>query len=85
MYRLYVTKCLEEKTESENIAKEWLYRQVFNEEFNLSFYKPSVDTCDSFVKRLKESKSEIEIAQLKEGQTQHHEEAEKRYTRKKTG
>ena len=28
-------------------VKEWLYRKIFNEEFNLSFGYPRSDTCET--------------------------------------
>lgn len=42
MYNLYKDRCIEQ-----NIAyvKEWTYRKVFNNEFNLHFHHPRKDTC----------------------------------------
>lgn len=42
MYRLYVE-------ESDDPAKLSVYRQIFNYEFNLSFFKPKKDRCDKCV------------------------------------
>nr|CAI5822919.1 unnamed protein product [Callosobruchus analis] len=46
MYRLYLEECQENGFESENIAKEWLYAEIFNYEYNYSFKSPDNDTCD---------------------------------------
>jgi len=46
MYRLYLEECKECGFDSENIAKEWLYSQIFNYEYNYSFKSPDKDTCD---------------------------------------
>ena len=43
MYRLYVAK--HEPQADKPIVKEWLYRKIFNEQFNLSFGYPRSDTC----------------------------------------
>ncbi|KAJ8932840.1 hypothetical protein NQ314_014399 [Rhamnusium bicolor] len=67
MYKLYVEKCKTDNIEQSVIAKEWHYRKIFNEEFNLSFYNPSNDTCDDcdyFLKVLKERRSEEETAAI---------------------
>jgi len=34
------------KSGSKPVVKEWLYRKIFNEEFNLSFGDPRSDTCE---------------------------------------
>ena len=48
MYGLYLQKY--EPQVSETVAKphvkQWLYRKIFNEEFNLSFGYPCSDTCE---------------------------------------
>ena len=52
MYRHYVEEC---NAKGKAFSKEWLFRKVFNEEFNLSFKLPAVDTCDtcdSFIMKL---------------------------------
>ncbi|KAJ8936756.1 hypothetical protein NQ314_012176 [Rhamnusium bicolor] len=82
MYRLYIEKCTEEKIHENMTAKKWLYRKMFNEEFNLSFYQPSADTCDDcdyFIKILIENKSEVEKENSKGEQLKHHKEAQLRY------
>ena len=42
MYNLYVDSC---KENNKAYVKKWCYRKIFNEEFNISFHKPSTDTC----------------------------------------
>ena len=46
MYELYRSECMENNTPDENIAKSWLYSEIFNTEFNLCFKLPYNDTCD---------------------------------------
>ena len=43
MHRLYRVKY--ESQADKPVVKEWLYRKIFNEEFNLSFGYPRSDTC----------------------------------------
>ena len=43
MHRLYLSQ-YEESTNTPTV-KEWLYRKIFNEDFNLSFGCPRSDTC----------------------------------------
>jgi len=42
MYRLYVEQCKSNGTES---VSEWVYRRIFNTEYNLAFHVPKSDTC----------------------------------------
>lgn len=84
MYKQYVEKCENLKMPKDLIAKEWLYRDTFNTEFNLSFHAPGVDTCDDcdkYVKLLAETQDDIET--IKQQQQLHHEEADRRYQLKK--
>nr|CAI5856158.1 unnamed protein product [Callosobruchus analis] len=46
MYQLYHEEAIAANTLPKHIGKLWLYRHIFNAEFNLSFKKPSNDTCD---------------------------------------
>ncbi|KAJ8956579.1 hypothetical protein NQ314_006706 [Rhamnusium bicolor] len=46
MYMLYLTNCSENDIPKSKQAKEWLYRKIFNEDFNLSFHPLYNDTCD---------------------------------------
>lgn len=43
MYNLYNEECEKKRLRP---AKLWLYRKIFNEDFNLSFHLPDNDTCD---------------------------------------
>nr|CAI5862438.1 unnamed protein product [Callosobruchus analis] len=47
MYELYAAHCKETAMEESLVAKRWIYRDVFNKRFNLSFKAPEIDTCDS--------------------------------------
>ena len=42
MYREYLDWC---KERNEIPVKEWIYSRVFNDDFNLSFHQPKLDTC----------------------------------------
>jgi hypothetical protein len=46
VFKLYV-----EKFEENNVrhVNEWIYRKVFNEEFNLHFHHPRKDTCQNVI------------------------------------
>jgi len=46
MYQAYIDECEKSCIESKFQAKEWIYRKIFNEQFNLSFHHPYNDTCD---------------------------------------
>ena len=45
MYDLYVEKCQNEFDENYQPVSVSVYRHVFNEEFNMGFYKPKKDQC----------------------------------------
>ena len=49
MYDLYLKRYEPEvsETAAKPQVKEWLYRKIFNEEFNLSFGYPRSDTCET--------------------------------------
>lgn len=83
MYSLYVEECKQLNIE---YAKEWLFRQIFNQDFNLSFHSPDVDTCDvcdQYVCQLKNASTEEERKQIKEKQKTHTDEASLRYSLKR--
>lgn len=42
MYRLYIEMCREQNIE---YAKKNMYQNIFNSEFNISFFKPKKDLC----------------------------------------
>ena len=74
MYSLYLKQY--EADMEEPVIKEWLYRKIFNEEFNLSFGYPRSDTCetcDLLRISIQASKSEKDIAQY-QGQLAAHQE-----------
>lgn len=86
MYRMYQAECEENNVEQAHIAKEWLYAEIFNTEFNLSFKYPDNDTCDQcdhFLIKLREEPSIVEKETLQKEYDLHLEEASKRYKLKK--
>ncbi|KAK5642497.1 hypothetical protein RI129_008664 [Pyrocoelia pectoralis] len=86
MYNLYKSEC-EENNLSENvIAKEWLYCEIFNTEFNLSFKPPDNDTCDKcdfFLVSLRDSQTAEGKNAINTEYEEHLSEASKRYNLKK--
>ncbi|XP_046820766.1 uncharacterized protein LOC124425043 [Vespa crabro] len=71
MYSLYVGK-FEEKNQS--FVKEWIYRKVFNTEFNLNFYAPRKDMCqkcDLLKGKLEASSNEEENLHLRQSHDLH--------------
>lgn len=86
MYQLYLAKCEEDKIPKQGIAKFWLYKKIFNSEFNLGFKKPSNDTCDAcdkFTLQLKSTANEEEKLAIQLKYDEHLREAELRYTEKR--
>ncbi|KAK4880968.1 hypothetical protein RN001_004287 [Aquatica leii] len=85
-YNLYKSEC-EENNLSENIiAKEWLYCEIFNTEFNLSFKPPDNDTCDKcdfFLVSLRDSQTAEGKNAINTEYEEHLSEASKRYNLKK--
>lgn len=82
MYRLYVEKYQPARrrtlrsTQETPLASEWMYRKIFNEQFNLSFGFPRSDTCEKcdYLKNaaanpeISNEEKDIFIAQLAEHQ-----------------
>ncbi|KAJ8869748.1 hypothetical protein PR048_028756 [Dryococelus australis] len=71
MHRLYVQECRDKSIPENDIGKSWLYRDIFNTEFNLAFHQPDVDACndcDRYHLLIKEATSEEDIAKVKERQ-----------------
>lgn len=84
IYLLYQEKYEPEVKESgiKPQVKEWLYRKIFNEEFNLSFGYPRSDTCetcDLLNVAIRASASEEERETKKEELATHQENASKGY------
>uniref|UniRef100_A0A2H1V0H9 SFRICE_000696 n=1 Tax=Spodoptera frugiperda TaxID=7108 RepID=A0A2H1V0H9_SPOFR len=68
LYSLYLEFCAEEGIPKENMAKAWLYRHIFNTEFNLGFNPPANDTCDdcdTYVTKYKNATDETEKNNIK--------------------
>lgn len=79
---MYVEFCAEENIPEENIAKAWLYRHIFNTEFNLGFNPPANDTCDdcdAFVIKYKNATDESEKNNIKAEHDKHLQESHLRY------
>lgn len=53
MYELYVEDCNKNDFNPMLRAKKWLYYDVFNKKFKLTFKPPEIDTCDFFQAKLK--------------------------------
>lgn len=82
MYELYLEFCKLNSIPEEHIAKNWVYRDVFNKRFNLSFKPPEVDTCDtcdSFKAKLKGNLSQLEREAIQDEHKKHIDESKKRY------
>lgn len=82
MYQCYLECCVEEEKRP---VKEWLYREIFNTDFNLSFHQPHTDTCnkcDNFEILLK-SGNEEQISKVKIDKELHQRKAEKGHEEKR--
>ena len=84
MYRLYLDKHEPQIKESgaKPQVKEWLYRKIFNEEFNLSFGYPRSDTCetcDEMHIAIKAAKTDQEREPLQSDLAAHQEKASQGY------
>ena len=80
MYRLYLDKYEPEVKGSK--VKEWLYRKIFNQEFNLSFGYPRSDTCemcDEMHIAIKAAKSDLEREPLQSNLAARQEKASQGY------
>ena len=80
LYVSYKQQCLEE---GKTFVKEWKYRQVFNEEFNLAFGYPRSDTCktcDGFKFKIAASQDDNEKAKMMAEWDIHKRHSEKAFT-----
>nr|CAH7763754.1 unnamed protein product [Callosobruchus chinensis] len=71
----------------EKIAKKWLYTDIFNKQFKLSFKPPEIDTCDTcdmFNAKIKNNMLQEEKERAKVDHDAHLNEAKKRYDLKRT-
>ena len=81
MYRLYIQKYEPDASETPQV-KEWLYRKIFNEEYNIGFGYPRSDTCekcDSLKVAIDEAKTDEQRKPLQVELANHHEEAARGY------
>lgn len=86
MYRCFYEDCVENQIPKEDIPKQWLYSEIFNSEFNLSFKEPgndTCDTCDGYVIKLKESVTLEERLELQTNYDAHLLDADNRYKLKR--
>lgn len=86
MYSLYRCECEANNLPENVIAKEWLYSEIFNTEFNFSFKPPdndTCDTCDAFLIRLRDAQNIAEKNELQAEYDKHLSDASKRYNLKK--
>lgn len=71
MYRLYVEKCKEQNIES---AKKNMYQTIFNQEFNISFFKPKKDLCICCEAFKNLNQSDVDKLDVEENYNRHQEE-----------
>ncbi|KAJ8721081.1 hypothetical protein PYW08_006846 [Mythimna loreyi] len=86
MYQHYKELMIKEGTPNNLVAKEWLYRNIFNTKFNLSFKLPSVDTCDdcdAYERKFKDAIEETEKKEIEKEHKLHQDAANERYNLKK--
>lgn len=86
MYNLNRSQCDAKDLEETAIAKEWLYADIFNSEYNLSFKPPdndTCDTCDSFLIKICDAENAAEKSKLQEEHDEHLSEASRRYDLKR--
>jgi hypothetical protein len=79
MFELYGTHCTKEE---KHPVSEWVYRKVFNENFNLSFGRPKSDTCkscDTYKVKTESEKDETKLIQLRGQWELHLRKAEQTY------
>jgi len=81
MYQLYLTWCVQKKVVAQ---KEWAYRKVFLEKFNLGFHTPRKDYCDycneyniAIVERRDEMKGHFDAHMRRKLQARENKEADK--------
>lgn len=89
MYNLYLSKYEPQVSETgaKPQAKEWIYRKIFNEEFNLSFGYPRSDTCetcDLLQVAIQSSKSDEEQEKCQKELAKHQEKASQGYSSLRT-
>lgn len=86
MYELFFEECKENQIPEEEIPKKWLYADIFNTEFNLSFKEPNNDTCDAcdeFIIKLKENLPNETRIDIQNKYDEHLLDADTRYQLKK--
>lgn len=87
MYELYTDDCNKKNIDPKLRAKKWLYYDIFNKQFKLSFKPPEIDTCDTcdmFNAKLKNDLSQEEKDCIKADHDAHLNESRMRYDLKKS-
>uniref|UniRef100_A0A6P7GVH8 Uncharacterized protein LOC114347223 isoform X2 n=1 Tax=Diabrotica virgifera virgifera TaxID=50390 RepID=A0A6P7GVH8_DIAVI len=82
MYELYIEDCNNNDFNPMLRAKKWLYYDVFNKKFKLTFKPPEIDTCDtcdSFQAKLKNNLTPDEKKSVEEEHNRHLDESKLRY------
>lgn len=82
MYSLYLEDCTANNIPSYSVAKEWLYSEIFNYEYNFAFKPPENDTCDicdKFKIQLQETDTQENRLILQRQYDQHLEDSSNRY------
>lgn len=86
MYQCFYDEQVENGIDTNDIPKQWLYSDIFNTEYNLSFKEPGNDTCDQcdeYTIKLKESISPEDRQQLERQYEEHLFDADNRYKLKR--
>ncbi|KAJ8932289.1 hypothetical protein NQ314_014781 [Rhamnusium bicolor] len=86
MYKLYKEDCQDRNIPHERIAKQWIYIEIFNTEFNYAFKLPYNDTCDEcdyFQIQLKDSSTLNDRILTQQKYDEHLKEVSKRYELKR--
>lgn len=85
MYKMYFDEGKKNNTHEKSVGSEWLYRKIFNEEFNISFHPPTndtCDTCDTFKVSIHDERNSTAKDTLQQQHQDHLKEANVRYTLK---
>ncbi|XP_018571479.1 uncharacterized protein LOC108911126, partial [Anoplophora glabripennis] len=86
MYELYKEECQDRNIPNECIAKQWIYNEIFNTEFNYAFKSPYNDTCDEcdyLQIQLRDSSTLNDRMFIQQKYDEHLKEATKRYELKR--
>ena len=85
MYELYIDDSNQKNVDPKLRAKKWLYSDIFNKQFKLSFKPPQIDTCDTcdlFYAKLKNNLTQEEKESVNADHAAHLNESKTRYNLK---